>query len=239
VISSRHRRGRRFHADCRPVTVAIDLRRRPRPRHHPLVLVVDGVAVIDEAPTITASVKGMTTFSTPDLPRWPAARRRCPAGRPRSPHAVHLGDQERGLVDMEAVVLVVGVDDRPFLVSPSLTVWSTRLSSMTRPQIMKTFRSAVREYSSVRRRAIGLERTSSIHAAGEALAQDLALRLRLGAPSRRTRPSPAAGSAPVLSSLRSGMEWCAWRIRRVAGRSRSRRSAHRAEEELGQLARSR
>jgi len=46
---------------------------------HALVLVVDGVAVIDEAATITGSVKGMTTFNTP--PRFGGrGSERYPAG---------------------------------------------------------------------------------------------------------------------------------------------------------------
>ena len=92
-------------------------------------------------------------------------------------------------------------------VSPSFTVWSTRFSSMTRPSIMKTCRSGVREYSGVRRRAIGLDRTSSIHRA----------------PSTRWTVSLwfQRQQRPCLPIQLQGSFWnemCASRIRRVPGR---------------------
>ena len=114
--------------------------------HHAFVFVIDRVTVIDKAPDDYRIGEGNDHLQRA---RTLISRRRHRECVPQAivvpPGAADFRYQERRLVDVKAVILLVGIDDRPFLGSPSLAVWSMRSSSMTRPSIMNTLRSGVFE----------------------------------------------------------------------------------------------
>jgi len=92
--------------------------------------VVDGVAVIDEAADDDRIGEGDDDFqyARPRFGAW-GQREGIPQAVLVLAHAIDLGDQECGLMNMEAVILLVRVDDHPFFGVAELTVWSTRSSS--------------------------------------------------------------------------------------------------------------
>src|SRR5438094_5530848 len=107
----------RFNACCaplhpKPLTSANDF----NDGHHAFVFVVRGVAVIDEASDDHRVREGDHDLQ---CARRLVCRRRCRARIAQalfgSRDAVDFRDEKRSLMNMEAVILLVGVDDRPFL----------------------------------------------------------------------------------------------------------------------------
>ncbi len=137
-------------------------------------------------------------------------------------NTIDLGHQERGLMDVEAAVLLVRIDDLSILGISELHRLVDAIFIITRPSIMNTCRSGVRECSSRRRRAIGVARTSSCQRAPWTRWRRLALDIG-AARQRRRRSSPVAAPGPASSRLRFETGRSAWRIL-LAGRSRSHSS---------------